>query len=350
VLEDGIEIFTSLNNPDLRKIISREVTDQFGSDSAVAIERVLVGLKSILFVRPALVYRQGDQAQHWLIDYVETAKLDEFAGLLGAYFMSLREAANVAVVKETALIDFLRNWIHSVAVDLTPPYPAFQSPTFQFPEASWQNQEPTSSETAAFNRWLQDISALETQLNTALELETAKRLVGRIGTLLETARKGVGASGAEALGAHYREIAWRQSAAALFWTAVAVASVITVIVMAAKLIDTGISTTNWINTVVHLAIVLPLIGLASYAARIARHHRLLTRWAITASVQLNTIATFAELLPSDTARESLIMNLGSNVFSAPSWGEDTKVEHISWVPPELLDLLKDIAAKLPVPK
>lgn len=308
----------------------------FSAESPPALERLFTDLKQTLFRSPALIYEDDEGSwQRWAVDFISRDVLNEFMGFIDPYLLSLRDGNNPGITSEQSLIDFLRNWLRNLRPELANPF-----------------QHPNSTQQAAFDRWRQDIQNIADKFDTGLQVVTAEKLVGRIENLLQTARKGVGAGAANTLGAHYRDVARRQSWASNLWTSAAFAAAIAVIIIAVNLLNRGVSTENWLDAAVHLAVVLPLIGLASYAARIARHHRLLARWAVTASVQLNTIAAFAELLPSEDAQEKLVLALGDNVFATPLWsGDDAETvgEHISWVPQQVVDLLKEIAGKLPKP-
>ena len=103
--------------------------------------------------------------------------------------------------------------------------------------------------------------------------------------------------------------------------------------------------THWIDTLIHLVVILPIVGAAAYASRIALHHRLLARWAKTASVQLDSVEAFAQMLSDDADRNKLILELGQNVFAAPRYGDDSKREHYSAIPVDLNDAIKEIAKK-----
>jgi hypothetical protein len=84
---------------------------------------------------------------------------------------------------------------------------------------------------------------------------------------------------------------------------------------------------------------------ATYASRIAGHHRMVARWAKTASVQVNSVQAFAEQLNSPENRDKVILELGKNVFSTPTYGETSKTEHFSAIPPDWVDAVKEVAKK-----
>jgi hypothetical protein len=74
--------------------------------------------------------------------------------------------------------------------------------------------------------------------------------------------------------------------------------------------------------------------------------RMFARWAKTASVQVDSIEAFDQLLSTPENRDELILDLGRNVFGPPNFGEDSKGEHYSPLPPDLVEALKEIAARL----
>src|SRR5690606_26675355 len=133
----------------------------------------------------------------------------------------------------------------------------------------------------------------------------------------DLARQAAGDTGAAVLGAHYSKVADKESVSAMAWTSVSIVSLVGVVAIGIWVLARSAALPlgdQWVETLFHLVLTLPVIGIAAFAARLANHHRLLARWAKTAAVQLNSVGAFAQQMPTEAGREQLILHLGQTVF------------------------------------
>src|SRR5262249_16102045 len=157
------------------------------------------------------------------------------------------------------------------------------------------------------------------------------------GRNLEAQRRAIGQSGAESLGEHFKKEAGIAEKSESNWTITFfVCMLLTVAIGGVVIKNFG---QDWKDVLVHLAIVVPIVGSASYATRIAKHHRAFARWAMTAAVQVESVQAFATQLSDAKSRDSLILELGHNVFAPPQYGDASSHEHYSPIPADVLDAL-----------
>jgi hypothetical protein len=50
-------------------------------------------------------------------------------------------------------------------------------------------------------------------------------------------------------------------------------------------------------------------------------------------------------VPTPQGREELILILGRTVFGSPVFADESKTENVSGIPPELIELLKEIVRR-----
>lgn len=295
----------------------------FSHTTIRAIETLAKDLVIILFGAPL----KGDAGDVYLVMFLDTKLLRQLRVFTDDLLN--RDAPRPA---ENDAIDRLETWMHAAAES-----------------ASRAIQESESAQDrAAIHKWIQALEVarqdFERSLNAQVAAEMAMQAADEAISARDLARQAAGETGAVSLGAHFKEISVEESRTAFWWTVTAVSSLVLVI-GAGILIIFRSAYTQWIETLLHLAIVLPIIGLATFSARLARYHRLLGRWAKTASVQINSIGAFAEQISNDQAREELILYLGRTVFGPPIFADDSKTETVSAVPPELVDLLREFVRK-----
>ncbi|QZH60497.1 hypothetical protein K1X22_01305 [Mycolicibacterium farcinogenes] len=229
---------------------------------------------------------------------------------------------------EDVLTDFLGAWTSRVRNSISLPH---------------DNSTPISKQ-MAHHRWAQALDRTSENFSNALAAAKQAELLKETQQYRDLARDAASDAGAASLGGHFREIYDTERISVWLWTTATIVTALSAIGGAVWLIRDS-TDPDWIKALLHLAIVLPLFGLSAYFARIARHHRLLGRWARTSAAQVNSIGAFALTAPSDRGREELILTLGHTVFGPPAFADDSKTEHISAIPPEIIDLMKEIVRR-----
>ncbi|ANN98184.1 hypothetical protein BAB74_05080 [Mycobacteroides abscessus] len=309
---------------------------QFDRRQLQAAQRLTRKLSVLLFEQPEDIFSENAMGQKYLADYLGDKRLEE----LGKY---LQHAFNRSIEgnppTSATIIDFLVKWTESVSDDL-------ESISFVNPSALVK----TTSEETALNRWLIDFRAIGQEFLSALAaIDTAsiaERAAQDTLDARDAAIAAAGQTGATAIGDHFSTVANSAKRSSTLWTFVTLGSIAAVALTGAAVLYWG-RNSHITETLLHLVLVLPLIGLASYTARIAKYHQILGRWAEASSVLINSMPAFAKQITDTEMRERLILELSHGVFTKPIFGDEGKIEHISPIPPDLINLLKEIATKLP---
>ena len=336
VLEMGGDMFRRLLVPESIKSsdLASKLFNQFDNTTLNALVTLFFDLDRALFKSPESVFfREGTETRE-LIQYVPHKQTTEFAEFIRSVMNSEPFPGKVV------LTDFLREWVKNLRLAITPPI-----------EADWQNVlhlANTPSETAALNRWREQVEEIENRfdesLRAGLAVDVATEAAAEVTRLRDVTRRATGQVGAYSLGVYFSDLGSRESSTAFKWTIAAFFGAAAVLGIGGWVVYRS-SYTQWQDTLIHLAVALPIVGAAAYASRIARHHRLLSRWAKTASVQVNSVEAFSQQLSNDAERDKLILELGRNVFATPNY-EDSQGEHFSVIPSDVLDAaMKQIVRK-----
>lgn len=62
-------------------------------------------------------------------------------------------------------------------------------------------------------------------------------------------------------------------------------------------------------------------------------------------VQIISVGAFAEKIPTPEGRKDLILFAGRTVFGAPVFADESKTGNVSGIPPELLELFKEVVRR-----
>jgi hypothetical protein len=290
-------------------------------------------IKHLLFEYPLeSPLLSSDETRRYLVQYLEDEMLRDLTSTV-TYFFKIADYEGDPPDYHI-LTDFLSAWkgnLHAVAsVNI--------------------RQPSTPSHASALVRWERELldigNSFEGALSSAEFAASAQRDAAGAALARKAAERAASETGVLTMGTHFFQIAEDDSRKAWWWTLATFALVSGVIGASVWIISQTVSV-RWVETLIHLIVVLPIVGAATYASKIARHHRLLARWAKTASVQINSVEAFSKQLDSTANRDALILELGRNIFASPTYGDDAKGEHLSAIPSEVLDALREIAQKLP---
>lgn len=290
-------------------------------------------LKELLFNSPLEFpsFRENG-GDVYMVEFMDNALLDDLNRAVSHFFTKAGEKE--LSPDPNTLTHYLQTWNAQL------------NSTIQV--AAQKEQRPST--TAALYRWAGKLQESGSKFTQALDLAQTAAIAHEAAVeatyARDAARRAASETGALTMGTHFWQIATAEGKSAWMWTLVAFGSVFAVIGLGIW-IASSLDTSKWMETVVHLVVILPIVGAASYASRIARHHRLLARWAKTASVQINSVEAFSKQLSSPQNRDKLILELGRNIFSTPTYGDDAKGDQLSAVPVEILDTLKEIVQRLP---
>jgi hypothetical protein len=338
LLRRGQRMFRKLQNPDMLEP-NDAFTKVFNGLSNAALDALMAlfnGLDRCLFDSPSTIYRSTEPEQRYLVQYVTPRQIDDFRHYIRSAFDDTNSSPFPG---QNGVIAYFTEWVTSLisslnvnALNIDPHFIAF-----------------TSSEAVALQQWRRQLTDALNTFQTILEAENARETAVQAASdtirARDAARRAAGDYGNLVLGQHFRDIAQTEEKAERNWTVgLLVALLVTLLV--GSLVVRNFAADRLTETLLHLTVVIPILGAASYASRIARHHRMLARWAKTASVQINSVEAFAQQLSSTENQDKLILELGRNVFSPPALGEDGKSDHYSAIPSDLMDVLKDIAKKL----
>jgi hypothetical protein len=297
-------------------------------------------LERALFESPATVFGGEISGQRYLIEYVPPKQLHDFTYYIRT---NLDDTSKVPFPGQDAVLAFFVEWTKTLR-DLLDRSPAgmvsagidrafiAETPSESTALKHWfaQLDEALSS----FRKILDEDAARESAVQSAIEARQAR----------DAARRAAGETGALSMGQHFKQIADAEAKSETIWNRT-VFGLMAVILAGSAFIVYNSAYAQWVQTLLHLIIILPIVGYATYASRIAGHHRMVARWAKTASVQVNSVQAFAEQLNTPENRDKLILELGKNVFSTPTYGETSKIEHFSAIPPDWVDAVKEVAKK-----
>ncbi|MBN7450307.1 hypothetical protein [Mycobacteroides abscessus] len=311
--------------------------DRFSPRELEATQSVVHGLFDLLFYQPEDIFDGKRVRARFLVQFVQQPLLDELAHYLSHSVARSFEQDPPPTAE--SVTDFLAKWIDSVLDGLV-----------------WGLRDSgvelagSNSESTALGRWQERLGKLRqdfarnlTAINTAT---VAERAAQETLNARDAALAAAGQTGATAIGGYFSQVADRERQSSKSWTKATIASIVAVVVAGAIILCIS-GNSPITQTLLHLVLMLPIVGLASYTARVAKYHQILGRWAESSSVLINSMPAFAKQITDSDARERLILELSHGVFSRPVFGDEGKIEHVSPIPPDLINLLKEIAAKLP---
>lgn len=333
-----VQIYSpSQEYPDAKQL--QPFRSAFGKGTSSALADLYDSLSSAIFLEPEFVFTGDASEQRYLVQYLDVEKIKELRAATEQIFAGgLKGESSAAEIA----IDFLLEWTEGVRQALID-VPRLGSEQFSF-------RVDSVSEKTALRRWSKRISSARKQFEAALEalaaVETAREAVAETISLRDQARLATGEAGASALGSYFTAVSDAEHKSSLRWTAGAIASAFGALIVGLTILFKK-DGWDWAETLFHLALALPLIGIASYVARIAGHHRSLARWAKAAAVQVNTAPAFSQLLANDESREDLILRLGHNIFAAPNFDGPSESDKISAIPPEWIEAFREMSQRLP---
>ncbi len=309
------------------------LADIFNVGQCRAVSDFTSELSELLFSSPLeFPTFSADGGDVYMIEFMENSLLEDFNRAVSHFFTKASEGNPPP--EANTLTHYLQTWNGQL------------NSTIQLAA----QKEHRASTNAALYRWAGKLQESSSRFSQALDLAQtaafAREAANEAAQARDAARRAASETGALIMGAHFWQIATDDSKKAWYWTLAAFGSVVAVI-GSSIWIASNLDVSRWKETVFHLVVVLPIVGAATYASKIARHHRLLARWAKTASVQINSVEAFSKQLSSPENRDKLILEVGRSIFSTPTYGDDTKGDQLSAVPVEILDALKEIAQKLP---
>jgi F0F1-type ATP synthase assembly protein I len=206
----------------------------------------------------------------------------------------------------------------------------------------------TPSESTALKQWSTQLGETLASFHRILDEEEARRSAiesaNEARQAANAARRAAGELGALSMGEHFKQIADDEGKSESNWNRILFLLIGLILGMSTFIVYESVYA-QWIQTLLHLIIILPIVGAATYASKNAAHHRVVARWARTASVQVNSVEAFAGQLSNQENRDKLILELGKNVFSTPAYGDPSKVEHFSAIPNDIVDALKEVAKR-----
>lgn len=315
------------------------LADTIDQPTARVVSRALAALRTTLFDDYQDVYTGDSTERRALVQYVPVGTIRE----LGKYIETvLTRTLDSDPPQADEVTDFLVEWVRNCASRL-------RSDALFGGGGIWVS---STTESTALSRWGHDLEDIGEELTRSLRAATALERVEEAAEdatkAADAARRAAGISGTARIGDHFVKVAKREGKLASQWTAFTIAAIVAVVGIAGLILkpDTAAPDRPWYEALAHLALVLPIIGLASYTARIARHHRMFARWSDTAAVQIESVEAFALQMERPEAQEELILGLGHSVFTTPTFSDDPKTEHVSAIPTEVVDALKVLAERL----
>jgi hypothetical protein len=297
-------------------------------------------LEQALFESSSTVFDGNESRQRFLIEYVPANAVRDFTHYVRT---NLSDESPVPFPGQEAVLAFFVEWMQAVKIitKLSPDGMVMagvdetfvaDAPSESIALKQWgaQLDEARSS----FQKILDEDAARESAVQSAIEARHAAN----------AARRAAGETGALSMGQHFKQIADDEGKSETNWNRILLVLIAAIVAMSAFIVYKSVYA-QWVQTLLHLIIILPIVGYATYASRIAGHHRMVARWTKTASVQVNSVQAFAEQLNTPENRDKLILELGKNVFSTPTYGETSKTEHFSAIPPDWVDAVKEVAKK-----
>lgn len=347
VLYGCMELFRQLLVPTSlpRHNRAEHLLNAFSTETLEALVSLCERLGKTLFASPENFVYDEQNVTRYLIEYCPLSRTKELAEFLS---MAMAEDSGSETSTQTVVVEFFQEWISKFIESLDDLVLSGRNLPLVLSGSS--KYVPLSdSERNAIRRWRNQIEDALSSFTQSRQIGEAVRVANQAAERAthsqDVAAEAAGNAGAATLGHHFSTVADSQGRNALGWTSFAFICVAAILYIGNEIVQNAVGS-EWIQTLLHLAIVLPIVGAASYAARIAGHHRELARWAKTAAVQINTVSAFAEKLSTESARENLILTLGTNIFSAHVIS-DGRGDKISTLPPELLEALKELVRKVP---
>ncbi|WP_156748990.1 hypothetical protein [Mycobacterium sp. 1482292.6] len=314
--------------------------NQFDETTLNALIELCYSLNRALFDEPTTIVDQNGAARRrYMFEFIDDGRIVELGNFIESIFSSDRQS----FPGRQTVIEFFREWLRGAEVSVKV---SVASGTDVFSQ--------NSSEKVARNLWANKLEDLSHQFDINLfagsAAQDAEKSAQRAAAAEAAAERAAGRTGALSIGNHFRDISKQEGWKALAWTAAAFGGIAATLWISYSIVHNSIYS-KWVEAFLHLIVVLPIIGAATYAASLARHHRVIARWAKTAAVQVDSVEAFSKQLASQQKRDEVILNLGRDVFSTPNYRDDIKGESLSAIPPDLLEALKDalkeVAKKLP---
>lgn len=308
----------------------RRLAAVFEVTSSQAIEALAGTLLDLLFEHPEEYLISDEMTRVYLVMFIDSVALRE----LWQFVQNLLTAASNErqIPNKKVVTDFLTIWTDNAHSSIS-----LASRT-----------APTTWESAALHRWSNNLQIASNDfaqtLATGAATEIATKAAHEAVEARDLARQAASETAAATLAGDFKETAKAEGRKASGWTAVTIGSLASVIAAGWYIISHSVSAL-WIETLFHLALVLPILGLSAFSARLATHHRLLSRWAKTSAVQTRTVGAFALQIPTEQGREELVLYAGRTIFGPPVFADESKTENVSGIPPELFELLKEIVRK-----
>jgi hypothetical protein len=320
-----------------------KILNGFGDTQLEALGSLFYSLERALFKSPATISGPRITGQHYLIEYVPSRNVVDFAQYIHTNF---EDTSKVSFPGQDAAINFFVEWISRLREILDGGVVGLANAGVD--DLIISN---TPSESTALKHWrglLDDgLSTFQRTLGEKAARDSAIQSAFDAQQAANAARRAAGQAGAISMGQHFKQIADEEAKSEKYWNISLFVLVAAILGMSGFIVYHSVYA-QWVQTLLHLIIVLPVIGAATYASKIANHHRVVARWAKTASVQVNSIQAFAEQLGSHENRDRLILTLGENVFSAPTYAESSRSDHFSAIPADVVAALKELAKK-PMP-
>jgi hypothetical protein len=178
-------------------------------------------------------------------------------------------------------------------------------------------QLPLQSDFAQFGdsvsvrRRLNEISTAQDQIQ--LSAARVKQAVSEAEEAAEHVREVAGDVAEHELGSEYSKLAESERNSSWFWSGVVILSLLGSAGAAVYLLNSS-AHFNGLGELGRLALTLPVLGLAVFAARSAGYHRDNYKWAKFTAVQLKTIRAYTDDL-GEEARHEIRRGLGLKVFA-----------------------------------
>lgn len=280
-------------------------------------------LRNLLLFSPMTVVDGELILERYLALYIEE-EIPQLSGYLRAV-----HTKNGNITDD--VIQFLLQWIGAVSASLI-----------------FSKSSSLISEKHAIEHWRTRLDQIARDANNSLDSERFARRAAESAKSAErasaAAREAAGSAGNSSLAVHFAQLAKGEARAALGWSAGTIAALLAMISTSTALSLFKVFDSVWSSIIGHLAVLLPMAAVAAYTARIAHHHRQSALWSSSTSVQLKSIAAYAEQFGSEESRESLLISLGTRVFSAPDTADAIPTDQVSLVPPALVELTKELIA------
>ncbi len=335
-LKKFLDLFDTLRDPSREQDkdpLTTKLVSIFDLTTSLAVRHLASPLLRLLFESPVKhVSGPAKQEQiNYLVMWIDDASIREFGDHL-EYFLNCASDADKCPTKKD-LINFLIAWTSRMRGRVS-------MNTFD------PNMDPKLSQ--AMRAWSDELQIAANDFSQALAAGTAVEIADEAAAVAirasKLAEEAAGLGGAATLSAHFKGLADKDGKSATRWTLLAIGCLFATIGSGMFIIASPVSA-QWQDTLFRFALILPLIGIAAYAARISTHYRLLSRWAKVSFVQIISVGAFAEKIPTPEGRKDLILFAGRTVFGPPVFADESKTGNVSGIPPELLELFKDVVRR-----